>query len=300
LQHFIEKPFNDVLEIAVQSLEPLAKKHSISRNVSKSRKLNFEKQLRDLLRSLDETNDFDYPPIFQICSSLLKPMKDSSKITDLFEILSEMELIYQFSDALSRFQQFSMEKNLPFNVDVQCLIILYSLAAGDALKWKSDGLEMFLASKLVQIKRNDPIFCQTGAPVVAQKIISKLKNVARLRDVLPHQKRSNPYLVDLLERIFDPNQPSLPELACKTSGLAEVLKSSLSLLMNVAKPSRPNDSKTIIIFVIGGLCSYEIAAVRRTLKQMKSLDHNIILGGTSIITGQDVLKHFLIDISEEE
>lgn len=45
--------------------------------------------------------------------------------------------------------------------------------------------------------------------------------------------------------------------------------------MNVAKPSRPNDAKTIIIFVIGGLCCYEIAAVRRTLKHLKTLDHTV-------------------------
>lgn len=90
--------------------------------------------------------------------------------------------------------------------------------------------------------------------------------------------------------------------------------------MNVTKSARPNDAKTIVIFIIGGLCCYEIAALRRKLKELKILEHNVmrittvfhaenflqlllfyqvILGSTRLITGNDIMNSFLVDLSED-
>lgn len=136
-----------------------------------------------------------------------------------------------------------------------------------------------------------------------EDILDKLRNLPRARDglkkyrniyepgSLSSQAKLQPILKQIVEDIVDPSRPDLVDVAHKSVGFGDMLKSGFGLFRSVGKP-RPSDHPLLILFVIGGITSTEVRQVRDVVSAAKG-SLQVLVGSTSLASPTDILKKVL-------
>lgn len=100
-----------------------------------------------------------------------------------------------------------------------------------------------------------------------------------------------PLLKQLVNLIFDPSKPELPDIELKTSGLGGLLKSGLGLFRTVSKP-RPSDHPLLIVFVVGGITATEMKQIKDSVTSLKP-STQVMVGSTRLVKPQDIVTSIL-------
>eukprot|EP00731_Ephydatia_muelleri_P024838 Em0016g1109a len=98
------------------------------------------------------------------------------------------------------------------------------------------------------------------------------------RGVPPYQ----PLLTQVMEAIFNPARPDLPDLTHHSYGLADMLKSGFSLFMSSARP-RPSNHPLLLLFVVGGVSCADVRHIRDVVTSNKP-DMQVIILTTQLLT----------------
>ncbi|CAG2202188.1 unnamed protein product [Mytilus edulis] len=133
-----------------------------------------------------------------------------------------------------------------------------------------------------------------------------VKYVLREKNTLPPLTRQNgsvceesalgpsqlmPILKQLINVMFDPSKPELPDVELKSSGFGDLLKSGFGLFRTVSKP-RPSDHPLLIIFVVGSVTSTELKQIKDLCASLK-LSSQVIVGSTRLIKPEDIVTSIL-------
>lgn len=132
------------------------------------------------------------------------------------------------------------------------------------------------------------------------KAIIKLKTnalqdfkIVKLSDIEPPSH--NPLLPEVVEKIFNRNKPELqPDIEHITTGRKDILKMGMSMFRKVTPP-RPNDFPILVIYVIGGISTYEVAQVNKVLEKYSSSNCQVVIGGNRLVSSSDVVDAVLFD-----
>uniref|UniRef100_T1J9Z1 Sec1 family domain-containing protein 2 n=1 Tax=Strigamia maritima TaxID=126957 RepID=T1J9Z1_STRMM len=136
-----------------------------------------------------------------------------------------------------------------------------------------------------------------------EKLFSKLQDIGRARQDLKKYRlifepggRAQPacympLLRQVVDDIFHPQRPEIPDIEYKSMGLRDMFKSGISLFLNVNKP-QPSDNPMFLLFVVGGLTSSEVRLLKDTISARKP-NLPVLIGTTHITKPEDILNHLL-------
>ncbi|XP_065053215.1 sec1 family domain-containing protein 2-like [Rhopilema esculentum] len=201
-----------------------------------------------------------------------------------------------------------------FNVVDSLLLCLHFYSAVGGTVVIDPGLEEKFKNAITNIlldgNHNDDLLFILGHDAPSEKevrikvadIFERLRGIGRAR----HEQRQirtlldkntggqaeyKPALSQLMQLIYHPDRPELVDVEFKSHGLKDFLKTGFGLFMNVSKP-RPDDHKTLYVFVIGGITFNEVRQIREIAKKLRP-SAEVIVGSTRIVTPTDILEQVL-------
>nr|CAD7445037.1 unnamed protein product [Timema bartmani] len=211
------------------------------------------------------------------------------------------------------------ERNLPLEDLLVVLVHLYSLAGTDitfssqaemlvqsavqaALFQDRETLEGFLSTLDPHRKRGQ--CCKTFTIIRGCRVKLKVHGDSSQLRVTPpplsarslfeSRGSSQPaahtgLLRQLVADLLDPTRPELPDLACKSAGLKELLKTGFSLLLNMPRQQHPLDHPMVVIFVVGGITAQEVRLIQEAVAD-SGLATKVLVGSTRLITPLDTAR----------
>lgn len=115
----------------------------------------------------------------------------------------------------------------------------------------------------------------------------------KLSDIEPPSH--NPLLPQVVERIFHGNKPELqPDIEHITTGRKDILKMGMSMFRKVTPP-RPNDFPVLVIYVLGGISTSEVAQMNKVLEKHSSGSCQVVIGTNRLISPSDVVDAVLFN-----
>ncbi|CAH1271998.1 SCFD2 [Branchiostoma lanceolatum] len=96
-----------------------------------------------------------------------------------------------------------------------------------------------------------------------------------------------PLVRQLMEQIFHPDKPDIPDIEHLSSGLTDLLKSGFRMFMSVSKP-RPSDHALLLVYVVGGVTCQEVRLIREAVAAAKT-ETEVVVGSTRLLKPSDVV-----------
>ncbi|XP_019643683.1 PREDICTED: sec1 family domain-containing protein 2-like isoform X2 [Branchiostoma belcheri] len=100
-----------------------------------------------------------------------------------------------------------------------------------------------------------------------------------------------PLVRQLMEQIFHPDKPDVPDVEHLSSGLTDLLKSGFRMFMSVSKP-RPSDHPLLMVYVVGGVTCQEVRLIREAVAAAKT-ETEVVVGSTRLLKPSDVVHQVL-------
>ncbi|XP_078685938.1 sec1 family domain-containing protein 2-like isoform X1 [Branchiostoma floridae x Branchiostoma belcheri] len=100
-----------------------------------------------------------------------------------------------------------------------------------------------------------------------------------------------PLVRQLMEQIFHPDKPDVPDVEHLSSGLTDLLKSGFRMFMSVSKP-RPSDHALLMVYVVGGVTCQEVRLIREAVAAAKT-ETEVVVGSTRLLKPSDVVHQVL-------
>ncbi|KAM4738924.1 sec1 family domain-containing protein 2 [Anableps anableps] len=133
---------------------------------------------------------------------------------------------------------------------------------------------------------------------VVEKMFETLRGLSHMRDHLKqlrsvytasdgvHQATYRPFLRQILEEVFHPDQPECPDIEHMSGGLTDLLKTGFSMFMKVSRP-RPIDNPLLFLFLVGGVTPSELRLIKDTVTKLKPGTQVLVLS-TRLLRPTDI------------
>ncbi|XP_063241487.1 sec1 family domain-containing protein 2-like isoform X2 [Bacillus rossius redtenbacheri] len=209
------------------------------------------------------------------------------------------------------------ERGLPLGDLLGVLVRAFSLAGSDAVFPRPAVAELraaleralredrhLLHGSISHLVNCDPKLNRDVTRSFAAQIIEKLKSAANARkDFVKYRSllrsdgggepgKSASLLQQLVTDLLDPDRPELCDLACKSAGLKELLKTGFSMLLNLPRQQRPTDNPLVLVFVVGGITAQEVQMVQAAARAAGHTAQ-LLLGSTRLVSPADVTDMYL-------
>ncbi|XP_076093578.1 sec1 family domain-containing protein 2-like isoform X2 [Mytilus galloprovincialis] len=196
--------------------------------------------------------------------------------------------------------------------DIFCLIMFVYSVYGTRIKSDKEEQVKAVLVKYVLREKNTlpPLTQQIVGDTINEEVVTailddawqKFKAISSARNNLKQfssvceesalgPSQLMPILKQLINVMFDPSKPELPDVELKSSGFGDLLKSGFGLFRTVSKP-RPSDHPLLIIFVVGGVTSTELKQIKDLCASLK-LSSQVIVGSTRLIKPEDIVTSIL-------
>ncbi|XP_015778789.1 PREDICTED: sec1 family domain-containing protein 2-like [Acropora digitifera] len=96
----------------------------------------------------------------------------------------------------------------------------------------------------------------------------------------------------IVDGIFNPESPELPDVEFKSHGLKDFIKTGFSLFMNVSKP-RPNNHPLLVLFIVGGITCSEVYQIREALAAYHP-NTQLLIGSTRLLKANDLFNQIFL------
>ncbi|XP_020629281.1 sec1 family domain-containing protein 2-like [Orbicella faveolata] len=101
-----------------------------------------------------------------------------------------------------------------------------------------------------------------------------------------------PLVKQIIDGIFSPESPELPDIEFKSHGLKDFIKTGFSLFMNVSKP-RPNDHPLLVLYIVGGITCSEVHQIREALAAYHP-NTQLLIGSTRLLKCDDLFEEVFL------
>ncbi|KAL9984416.1 hypothetical protein ACROYT_G006704 [Oculina patagonica] len=154
--------------------------------------------------------------------------------------------------------------------------------------------EKFLGSELSEKtvrSRISDAFEKVRGVSLAREELQMFRNVFQTGTALkPAQYQ--PLVKQIIDGVFSPESPELPDIEFKSHGLKDLIKTGFSLFMNVSKP-RPNDHPLLVLFIVGGITCSEVHQIREALAAYHP-NTQLLIGSTRLLKCDDLFEEVFL------
>lgn len=217
------------------------------------------------------------------------------------------------SQVMKTFQDDKQQKFVNIEDILLILIYLYSLTGQEC--YNSPIEEEQMISMMINSILSGELKCSSesflGSDILEKTVRSRISdafekvrgvNLARaelqmFRDVFQHgtalkQAQYRPLVKQIVDGIFNPESPELPDVEFKSHGLKDFIKTGFSLFMNVSKP-RPNNHPLLVLFVVGGITCSEVYQIREALAAYHPKTQ-LLIGSTRLLKANDLFNQIFL------
>ncbi|XP_066993468.2 sec1 family domain-containing protein 2 isoform X1 [Anabrus simplex] len=224
----------------------------------------------------------------------------------LFLNLNSDKNMKNVQEQLRKLIQTRHERQLTLRQLLSLLIHVYSLA-GTTLKFSETEerqLHDALRWGIIQ-DRDDSLLPEFASDDIVEekvvRIMDRLHSIGRARNDLTkyrsllnlHGDKQTATPCGLVQRLatdlIDSSRPDIPDLACRSAGLKELLKSGFSILLNRPRQQHPLENPLVLVYVVGGVTAQEVRLIQELVPGTQ-----ILVGGTSLITAEDIVDSVFV------
>lgn len=180
--------------------------------------------------------------------------------------------------------------NSPMEEELIKNMLVNSILSGE-LKCSNDTfLGSELSEKTVRSRISDA-FEKVREVNLAREDLQMFGNVFQKGTALK-PAHYQPLLKQIIDGVFSPDSPELPDVEFKSHGLKDFIKTGFSLFMNVSKP-RPNDHPLLVLFVVGGITCSEVHHIREALAAYHP-NTQLLIGSTRLLKADDLFTQIFL------